>query len=103
RHRPARPDRAAPVRPRQIRSVTARPSSGRALSDGEVGRRHAPAPVTRRNAMLMLLAVILAVAWILGFGVYHVASAAIHILLVLALVSIVLHFVRGVGTRRPLL
>jgi hypothetical protein len=51
--------------------------------------------------MLLLLAVILAVAWILGFGVYHVTSAAIHILLILALVSVVLHFVRGVGgTRR---
>jgi hypothetical protein len=50
--------------------------------------------------MLLLLAIILGVAWILGFGVYHVASAAIHILLILALVSIVLHFVRGVGTKR---
>ena len=51
--------------------------------------------------MLLLLAVILGVAWILGFGVYHVTSAAIHILLILALVSVVMHFVRGVGgTRR---
>jgi hypothetical protein len=51
--------------------------------------------------MLLLLAVVLGVAWILGFGVYHVASAAIHVLLLLALVSIVLHFVRGIGgTRR---
>ncbi len=51
--------------------------------------------------MLLLLAVILGIAWIVGFGVYHVASAAIHILLILALISVVLHFVRGVGgTRR---
>jgi hypothetical protein len=51
--------------------------------------------------MLLLLAVILGVAWILGFGVYHVTSGAIHVLLVVALVAIVLHFVRGVGgTRR---
>jgi hypothetical protein len=51
--------------------------------------------------MLLLLAGVLGVAWILGFGVYHVASAAIHVLLLLALVSIVLHFVRGIGgTRR---
>ncbi|HZS37546.1 MAG TPA: lmo0937 family membrane protein [Polyangia bacterium] len=52
------------------------------------------------HLMLLLLAIILGVAWILGFGVYHVASAAIHILLILALVSIVLHFVRGVSGRR---
>jgi len=50
--------------------------------------------------MLLLLAVIFGVAWVLGFGVYHVASAAIHLLLILALVSVVLHFVRGVSTRR---
>lgn len=51
--------------------------------------------------MLLLLALILAIAWILGFGVYHVTAAAIHVLLVVALVAIVLHFVRGVGgTRR---
>jgi hypothetical protein len=50
---------------------------------------------------MLLLAVILGVAWALAFGVYHVASPAVHILLVLALVSLVLHFVRGVGgTRR---
>jgi hypothetical protein len=49
--------------------------------------------------MLLLLAVILGIAWVLGFGVYHVASAAIHILLILALVSLVLHFVRGVSNR----
>jgi hypothetical protein len=49
--------------------------------------------------MLLLLAVILALAWVFGFGVYHVASAAIHILLILAVIAVVLHFVRGVGTR----
>jgi Flp pilus assembly protein TadB len=39
--------------------------------------------------------VILLVAWILGFGVFHVAGALIHLLLILALISLVLHFVRG--------
>ncbi len=50
--------------------------------------------------MLLWLAIILAIAWVLGFGVYHVASAAIHILLILALVSVILYFIRGVGSRR---
>ncbi|HTB56367.1 MAG TPA: lmo0937 family membrane protein [Polyangia bacterium] len=45
--------------------------------------------------MLFWLGVILLIAWITGFGVFHVASAAIHVLIVLALISIVLHFVRG--------
>ena len=45
--------------------------------------------------MLLLLAILLAVAWIAGFGVFHVASAAIHVLVILAVVSVVAHFVRG--------
>jgi hypothetical protein len=45
--------------------------------------------------MFLLLAVILAIAWIGGFTVFHVTSAAIHILLVLAAISVVMHFVRG--------
>lgn len=45
--------------------------------------------------MLLLLAVILALAWIAGFGVFHVASAAIHVLVILAIVSLAAHFIRG--------
>jgi hypothetical protein len=47
--------------------------------------------------MLIALAVILVLAWILGFTVYHVASFALHILLLAAVVSVVLHFIRGRG------
>lgn len=50
--------------------------------------------------MLLGLAIVLAIAWVLGFGVFHVASAAIHVLVVLALISLVLHVVRGAGSRR---
>jgi hypothetical protein len=45
--------------------------------------------------MFMLLALILAIAWIGGFTVMHVSSAAIHLLLIFAVISIVLHIVRG--------
>ena len=45
--------------------------------------------------MLILLAVILGIAWVLGFTVFHVASAAIHVLIVLAIASVIFHFVRG--------
>jgi hypothetical protein len=53
---------------------------------------------SERTHMLFWLGVILLIAWIAGFGVFHVASAAIHVLIVLALISIVLHFVRGRST-----
>lgn len=45
--------------------------------------------------MLIALAVILAVAWLLGFTVFHVASGAIHLLIALAVVALIVHFVQG--------
>ncbi len=45
--------------------------------------------------MLFALAVILVVAWLLGFTVFHVAGGLIHLLLLLAVISILWHFVRG--------
>jgi hypothetical protein len=41
---------------------------------------------------------VLLVGWLLGVGVFHVAGGLIHILLVLAAISLVLHFVRGART-----
>jgi uncharacterized membrane protein YtjA (UPF0391 family) len=42
--------------------------------------------------------IVLLIAWLLGVGVFHVAGGLIHILLVLAIISLVLHFVRGTRT-----
>ena len=39
--------------------------------------------------MFLILAIILGLAWIAGFGLFHVASAAIHVLIVLAIIVIV--------------
>ena len=47
--------------------------------------------------MLILLGVVLFIAWLLGYTVFHVASAAIHILIILALVALAAHFVKTVG------
>ncbi len=50
--------------------------------------------------MLLVLAVILAVMWGLGYFAFHVASGAIHVLLLVAAVGLVIHFVRGRGGSR---
>lgn len=42
-----------------------------------------------------ILFVILLIAWISGFTVMHVASGLIHLLLLFAIISLVLHFVMG--------
>ena len=44
--------------------------------------------------MLWTIAVILLILWALGFG-FHVAGGLIHLLLIVAVVALVLHFVRG--------
>jgi hypothetical protein len=49
----------------------------------------------KETIMMYTLAVILVLAWILGFGVFHVAGGLIHLLLLLAVISILWHFVRG--------
>jgi hypothetical protein len=45
--------------------------------------------------MLLILAIAFAVAWLLGLVVFKVSAAAIHLLLVLAIIGVVAHFVRG--------
>ncbi|HEX3367635.1 lmo0937 family membrane protein [Phenylobacterium sp.] len=48
--------------------------------------------------MLGILALVLVVLWLLGFFAFHVTTAAIHLILVVAVILIVLHFVRGRGS-----
>jgi predicted membrane metal-binding protein len=46
-------------------------------------------------SMLVWLAVILLVAWLLGWGVFHVAGGLIHLLLVIALVVFLINYITG--------
>ncbi|HLK90280.1 MAG TPA: DUF5670 family protein [Polyangia bacterium] len=50
--------------------------------------------------MFLTLAIAIAVVWLLGCTLFHVGSAAIHLLLALALFSVALHFARGSSARR---
>lgn len=44
--------------------------------------------------MLVALALLLVVAWVLGFTVMKVTSVAIHLLLLFAVVAFIAHFFR---------
>ncbi len=46
-------------------------------------------------SIFMIAFLILMIAWICGWIVFHVTSGFIHILLAIAVVSLILHFVRG--------
>jgi hypothetical protein len=45
--------------------------------------------------MLLTLAIILLVAWLLGLVAFHVTSGLLHLLIVIAIIVAILHFVRG--------
>lgn len=45
--------------------------------------------------MLAIIAAILLVLWLLGFLAFHVAGPLIHILLVIAIIVFIVHFITG--------
>lgn len=51
-----------------------------------------------RMTVWTILFFVLLVAWIGGFTVFHVAGGLIHLLLLFAVISLVLHFVTGART-----
>lgn len=48
--------------------------------------------------MLLTIAIVLFVLWALGFLAFHVTVGAIHILLFIAAIMLIMHFVRGRST-----
>ena len=44
--------------------------------------------------MFLALFVVLLIMWLLGFLALHIAGGLIHLLLIVALVSLVVHFLR---------
>lgn len=45
--------------------------------------------------MLATIAIILIILWLLGAFAFHVGGALIHILLVIGIIVLIVHFVRG--------
>jgi Family of unknown function (DUF5670) len=48
--------------------------------------------------MFLALGFVLLLLWLGGFLVFHVTAFAIHILLILAVISVVFHFIRGTAS-----
>jgi hypothetical protein len=45
--------------------------------------------------MFLAIAMVLVLIWVLGFLAFHVAGGLIHLLIVVALISFIVHFIRG--------
>ena len=48
--------------------------------------------------MLITIGIILFVLWALGFFAFHVAGSVIHLLLVVGVIVVIVHLVRGSRT-----
>ena len=44
--------------------------------------------------MFLILFIVLLVVWLLGWAAFHVAGGVIHLLLIIAVIFLILHFVR---------
>jgi len=51
--------------------------------------------MTKEISMYLTLFVILLIMWLLGFLAFHIAGGLIHLLLIIAVISLVVHFFRG--------
>jgi hypothetical protein len=49
----------------------------------------------KQMSIWTILFVVLLIAWISGFTMFHVAGGLIHLLLLFAVISLILHFVMG--------
>lgn len=47
------------------------------------------------SSLFLVAFIVLIVAWALGWFAFHVASGLIHLLLVVAVIFLIVHFVRG--------
>jgi hypothetical protein len=45
--------------------------------------------------MLGLIAAVLIICWLLGLFAFHISTGLIHLLLVIGLIMLILHFFRG--------
>jgi len=48
--------------------------------------------------IFLVLFVVLLIGWLLAWAAFHVAGGFVHVLLIIAVISLILHFVRG-GSR----
>jgi hypothetical protein len=52
----------------------------------------------RKIPMFLFIFIVLLVLWLLGFLAFHVTTGLIHLLLIVAVIALIVHFVRGRST-----
>jgi hypothetical protein len=52
-------------------------------------------PKKEEDPMFLILALVLILLWLGGFTLFHVTGFLIHLLLIFAVVSLIMHFISG--------
>jgi hypothetical protein len=47
------------------------------------------------DSIFLMLFFVLGICWLLAWAAFHVAGGAIHLLLIVAVISLIVHLVRG--------
>jgi len=47
------------------------------------------------DSIFLMLFFVLGICWLVAWAAFHIAGGAIHVLLVVAVISLIFHFVRG--------
>ena len=47
------------------------------------------------SSLFLVLFIVLIAVWVLGWLAFHVAGGLIHIVLIVAVISLIVHFARG--------
>lgn len=50
------------------------------------------------DSIFLVLFIVLLLGWLLAWAAFHVAGGFVHLLLVIAVISLIVHFVRGART-----
>jgi hypothetical protein len=69
---------------------------------GVVQGRGALRAPSQEVVVILGIAAVLLVLWLLGFLAFHITAFAIHVLLILAVVALIAHFVMGGRNRTRL-
>jgi hypothetical protein len=64
------------------------------LGQDTKGQKHLSTERDKEIYMFIVLFALLLLAWLGGFLVFHVSSALIHLLLLFAAISLIVHFLR---------
>lgn len=53
--------------------------------------------------LFLVLAILFFIGWLIAWAAFHVAGGLVHLLLIIAVIALVAHFIRGAGRRRTAL